>query len=308
MPGQRAEPACEFVLATWAYSDNVEQLSMGDSQPLVSIVIAVLNGVATLPRGIDSVASQTYARKELLVIDGGSTDGTLDVIRSRSADIAYWESGPDRSLYHAFNKALAHAKGDWIYFLGSDDYLWNSRVLESIAGSLAQAYPPARIVYSRAAFVADNGEILEILGYPWESFRNRFLQGSMIPHQAVFHHRSLFEAHGPFDDSFKVGGDYEMLLRELKQADPLFVPGVIVAGYQFGGGSSTPENSLKVLRAIRVAHLRHGIRFPGLLWLLTCARVYARLFLWHILGERLAKKVIDGARVLVGKKPFWTRV
>ena len=281
---------------------------MSQSQPLVSTVIAVLNGVQTLSRTIDSVASQTYVAKELLIIDGGSTDGTLDVIRSHAASIAYWESGPDRSLYHAFNKALAHAKGDWIYFLGSDDYFWDEHVLDSIATSLSRAYPPIRIVYGRVAFVAENGRILEILGHPWESFRPRFLQGSMIPHQGVFHHKSLFEAHGLFDDSFKVGGDYEMLLRELMHSDPLFVPDVIVAGYQFGGGSSKPENSLRVLRAIRKAHLRHGMRFPGLRWVLTCVSVYARLILWRVLGERLAKKIVDSARVLVGKAPFWTRI
>jgi glycosyltransferase involved in cell wall biosynthesis len=244
----------------------------------------------------------------LLIIDGGSSDGTLEIVRSNSAHIAYWETGPDRSLYHAFNKALTHAKGDWLYFLGSDDYLWDGKVLESLAPYLSKAYPPTRIVYGRAAFVAANGEVLEFLGEPWGKFRRKFFQGRMIPHQGTLHHRSLFEAHGPFDDSFRVGGDYEMLLREFKHGNPIFVPDIIVAGYQFGGGSSRPENSINVLRAIRVAQRKHGLRFPGTLWIGAWIKVRLRQFLWRIVGEIRAKRILDAGRALIGRKPFWTRL
>src|SRR5437588_11520414 len=92
--------------------------------PLLSIVIGVLNNAATLGRCIESVLAQDYKNRELIVIDGGSTDGSLEIVREHAAKLAYWESKPDRGGYHAFNKGLQKASGEWIYFLGSDDYLW----------------------------------------------------------------------------------------------------------------------------------------------------------------------------------------
>lgn len=281
---------------------------MSSGPTRISVVIALLDRRETLERCIDSVAGQTYAQREIVVIDGGSTDGSLEILRARAKQLAYWESQPDRGLYHAFNKALQKTTGDWIYFLGADDFLWERQALEKMAPHLARALPEHRVVYAQANFVTAAGEVLETMGAPWEGFRRRFLQGFTIPHQATFHHRSLFEARGPFDESFRMGGDYEMLLRELPQRAPLFVPGVIVAGYQFGGGSSAPANTLEVLRVVRRAQRRNGIRFPGLLWHAAVARALIRVALWKVLGERAAKRLLDWGRALMGKPAFWTRI
>lgn len=274
--------------------------------PFITVIVALLNGSRTLERCLDSVAGQTYRGWELIVQDGGSTDGSVEILKANAGRIAFWASEPDRSLYDAFNKALRRARGEWIYFLGADDYLWNDRVLESIVPYLIKAYPPSRVVYGKVAYIGKHGEVLGFPGEPWN--RRRFMQGMMIPHQGVMHHRSLFEVHGPFNDSIKFAGDFEMLLRELKTADPVFVPDVIVAGYRFGGGSSLPENSLKVLRALRTGQLKNGIRFPGALWIGSLLRVCVRLALWRVLGAERAKRVLDWGRALWGKDPFWTRI
>lgn len=276
--------------------------------PLISVVIALLNGGSTLKRALDSVVQQDYADHELIVMDGGSTDGSVDIVRGYAASIYYWESQKDRGLYHAFNKALARIRGDWVYFLGADDFLWDPQVFARMAPHLASAYPPHRVVYGRANFMSERGEVLEVLGQPWAQFRARFRQGFMIPHQAVFHHRSLFEVHGAFDESYRTSGDYDMLLRELKSAPALFVPEVVVAGYQFGGGSSTPRNTLVVLRERRRAWARSGLNAPGLLWYMAEMRALLRVALWAVLGERLAKRVLDLGRAMLGKPPLWTRI
>ena len=281
---------------------------MERAAPRISVVVALLNRRATLERCLDSVIGQSYAGRELLVIDGGSTDGSIEVLRARGAALAYWESKPDRGLYHAFNKALAKASGDWIYFLGADDYLWEPRALEKMAPHLARAAPQHRVVYAQAHFVSAAGEILETMGAPWEGMRRRFLQGFMIPHQATFHHRGLFEERGGYDESFRMGGDYELLLRELPTRAPLFVPGIVVAAYQFGGASSAPQNTLEVLRVVRRAQRANGIRFPGLLWHAAVARALLRVTLWKLLGERAAKRLLDLGRALLGKPAFWTRI
>ena len=99
--------------------------------PSISIVVAVFNGAHTLQRCIDSVITQDYPDKEIIIMDGGSTDGTVDILRSNSRRIAYWESRRDRGIYHAWNKGLQQAHGEWIIFLGADDVLYNERVLET---------------------------------------------------------------------------------------------------------------------------------------------------------------------------------
>jgi glycosyltransferase involved in cell wall biosynthesis len=85
------------------------------SKPLISVIVAVYNGAKTLQRCIDSVSDQTYPNKELIIIDGGSTDGTIEIIRSNQDQITYWQSEPDNGIYHAWNKALDHASGDGIW-------------------------------------------------------------------------------------------------------------------------------------------------------------------------------------------------
>jgi len=285
----------------------LEYCNVDSEQPLISVVVAVLDNAATLERCLESVSAQTLRRVELIVMDGGSTDGGVEILRRHAPRIAYWESQRDRGLYHAFNKALAKARGEWLYFLGADDYLWDASVFERIAPHLAAARPEHRIVYGQANFVSARGEILEVLGRPWSEFRGRFLQGFMLPHQAVFHHRSLFEARGVFNEEVRIGGDYELLLRELKERPAHFVPDMVVAGYQFGGGSSEPRNSLKILQVVRRAQQLNGIT-PGLLWYAAAARTWLRVALWKVLGEQGAKRLLDRGRALLGKPPFWTRV
>src|SRR5262245_16489663 len=132
---------------------------MAPAAPRISIVVALLNRRATLERCLDSVSGQSYAARELLVIDGGSADGSVEILQRRAAELAHWESAPDRGLYHAFNKALDRARGDWLYFLGADDYLWDGRALERMAPHLERAAPQARVVYAQANFVSPRGEV-----------------------------------------------------------------------------------------------------------------------------------------------------
>lgn len=275
---------------------------------LISVVVPVLNNRATLRRCLDSVLGQRGGSVELVVVDGGSTDGSVDILREYGDRLRNWESRPDGGVYPAFNRGVRRAKGDWLYFLGSDDWLWSKDVMQDMAPHLAAAYPQYRVVYGQIAYVNQRSETLLLQGEPWARFRRHFLQGHIIPHQAVFHHRSLFDEHGLFNEEFRVAGDYEFLLRELKQRPAQFVPGIIVAAYQYGGGSGVSENWLRVLRERRRAYALNDIGFPGLLWYWFAARIVLRAALWKILGARAAGRLLDWARALLGKRAFWTRV
>src|SRR5262245_53799273 len=101
------------------------------SPPLVTIIIGVRNGAATLARCLDSIAAQTLTSRETIVMDGASTDGTVGLLKAR-ADVQ-WRSEPDRGLYDAWNKALRLRRGAWVLFLGADDCFVDAHVLEQFA-------------------------------------------------------------------------------------------------------------------------------------------------------------------------------
>jgi len=254
--------------------------------PLISVIVAVFNAVATLQRCIDSFSDQTYPDKELIIIDGGSNDGSLNVLEANANRITYWESKPDRGIYHAWNKGLAHTRGEWLYFMGADDYFWSSDVLDRMAPHLTAAYPPLAVVYGRRALVNDKGQTLSLWGQNWARIRQEFLQHQMtIPHQCLFHHRSLF-LNGGFDETFRITGDYELLLRYLKWGEARFVENLIVAGMRVGGLSTTRTNLITMVRENIRAQKKNRIPVSVLHQGWAFAKIVARLGLLQVAGER----------------------
>lgn len=271
-------------------------------------MVATYNGAATLQQCINSIALQTYQHKELIVIDGGSTDGTVELLKTSQQKITYWVSEPDRGIYHAWNKALPRARGEWICFLGADDHFWDEHVLTRMAEELAKLLPEIRVAYGQIMLLNGGGERLYAVGEPWERLRQRFLKSMCIPHPGMMHRRSLFEEHGGFDESFRIAGDYELLLRELKTADAAFIPNLVTVGMRQGKGeSSHPAATLRVLQETRRAQRMHGQRLPSRSWFFSVTKAYFRLLLWHVFGEPIARKTLDFGRRLLGQPAYWTR-
>ena len=279
-----------------------------ESQTSFTVIIAVYNNVESLERCIKSFVDQDYAKKELIIIDGKSTDGTVDIIRNNHDNIAYWESEPDSGIYHAFNKGVSHATGEWIIFLGSDDYFCNSDVLSNVAEKLALNSNSVRLVYGRVAMVSAKGEVLQIMNKSWEKSKYNFLQFCNINHQGVFHHYSLFKEKGLFDESFRYAGDYELLLRELKDNDAYFLADNIIAYMQIEGVSSSPENYLKVYKEFYTARSKNAVK--GIPWLLVFLflTAYIRLTIIKIVGNQITNKITDLYRKLAGRPPLWTKL
>lgn len=280
---------------------------MSHPLPLISVIVAVYNGDKTLQQCIDSFAVQTYVNKELIIIDGGSKDATVDVLKANQAKIAYWVSEPDHGIYNAWNKGLAQAHGEWICFLGADDYFWDALVLERVAAQLAMVPSGIRVAYGRIMLVSPTGSNLFSVGEPWREVKRHFQQVMCIPHQGVMHRRSLFEQRGQFDESYQICGDYELLLRELTMVDAFFIPDIILVAMRQGGVSSDPANSLVCLRETRAAQRKNGQRWPGRIWLMSMAKAYVRLLLWNLLGENEARRILDFGRRIVGLPAFWTK-
>jgi len=279
-----------------------------NTQPRITTVVAVLNGAATISRCINSVSQQTYAGKELIVIDGGSSDGTVDVLKANTEKITYWESEKDNGIYNAWNKALEHVTGEWVIFLGADDFLWDAVVLEKLASYLMKVQENTKVVYCQSILVDSEKNELARLGEPWHKIKRRFPYTMGIPHSATFYRRPVFNDRGKFDESFRIAGDFEFLLREFRYSKPLFIPDLVTTGMQHGGVSSNAANSLLVLREMRIAQKRYGFTIPGLTWIILFTRVRLRVALQCCLGNRMSAEVLDWGRKLIGRKPFWTRI
>lgn len=279
-----------------------------ESKPLMTVIVAVFNGAKTLQQCIDSVALQTYENKELIIIDGGSQDGTIDLLKANKAKIQYWISEPDRGIYNAWNKGVSQAKGEWICFLGADDFLWNAQSISDFEKALREVPCDTRVAYGKVMLLNELAQNIYPVGEPWLDIKDRFKQVMCIPHQGVMHRRSLFEQHGIFDESFRIAGDYELLLRELRDNDAVFIDGVILAGMRQGGISSTPANSMRALKEIRRAQKLHGLMRPGKIWFLALIRSYIKAWLWIIFGEEHVKKLLDHYRRIMKLPLYWTKL
>lgn len=280
---------------------------MSDPQPPVTIVVATWNSALRLSRCLDSVAGQTYAHREVIVKDGGSTDGTLDIIRANAGTVTHWESSPDRGIYDAWNKALVHARGEWIGFLGADDYLWSPTALEQLARAAATRRPRTRLLSGRVAVVNREGEILQVLGRPWRRWSRNSLRWLPLPYPGVFHHRSVFADVGGFDDSFRIAGDYDLLVRVLEASDVEFVPEVLT-GMEWGGISSATDSELKMLREIAMVWQKHGLaRTPTPSWWWAYAKAGVRVGVRRVIGEPAASRLFDAYRRARGRQEFWTK-
>ncbi len=228
-------------------------------QPQISVIIAVRNGAPTLRRAVDSVLEQTYPHLELLVVDGASTDGTLAILESYADRIAWWISEPDTGVFNAWNKALGHVTGDWVCFLGADDRYRDGTVMATMAAAMVADGGEHRVLYAGIDRHLVDGSLKERHDREWtRGRRRRFRRGTMIPHPATFHHVSVFEERGLFDERFKIAGDYEFLLREVLDNPPLHVPAVIV-DMQGGGLSNQPSTRSLMFREIHRARYMHGI-------------------------------------------------
>lgn len=251
----------------------------------ISVVMSVFNGAATLERALQSVIRQNDPDWELIVVDGGSGDGSVDILRRYDAEIARWISEPDRGIYDAWNKAVGLASGEWLIFLGCDDWFWRGDVLARMRPHLAAAYPAHRLVYASVARTLDDGSLLCYAGAPWPVIARRFMSEMTIPHQAAFHHRSLFQGPVPFDTRYRIAGDYDLLLREIRERPPKFIPDLIVAAQAVGGASTEPGNAVGCLVEFYRARARNGLPGVNPPWLWLLVRAAAKGLLARLAGE-----------------------
>ncbi|MBK9130723.1 MAG: glycosyltransferase [Gammaproteobacteria bacterium] len=185
--------------------------------PLVSVITVTYNRAATLVDTIHSVLAQTYSNIEYIVIDGGSTDDTLELLRSNDHSIDYWMSEPDTGIYDAINKGIRTARGEYIGLLNSDDYFSSNESVAAIVSTLRSGSFDA--VHGDLKIVSRKDTTHVQRYYRLNGFKPGHLRYGIIPaHPTFYCKRSLYEKVGPYKTDYRVSADSEMMIRTIIRA------------------------------------------------------------------------------------------
>ena len=234
----------------------------------ITVITAVYNRVNTIAQAVQSVDDQTYDNVEHLVIDGASTDGTLEQLSSCMNDRSVLVSEPDKGIYDALNKGLSRATGDIVGMMHSDDFFADTRVLESVAAAFAD--PAIDAVYGDLDYVAkDNTSRILRHWNSGEYHSSQLSRGWMPPHPTLYLRRSVIERWGGFDTNFQIAADYDAILRYFGQGRirAAYIPRVLVK-MRMGGESNRSLSRIWLKTSEDYTALRrNGVGgFRTLLW------------------------------------------
>lgn len=247
-------------------------------QPKISIVTVVYNGVSLIERTIISVLSQTYTNIEYIIIDGASTDGTLNLIEKYESKIALIHSGKDDGIYDAMNKGLKDSTGDYILFLNAGDELFSNDTIEKTLTGIQNA----DVYYGNSAIVNSTGRILgdRRLTPPetleWTSLK----YGMCISHQSFIARRLLCDF---YDTNYKVSADIDWVIKVLKQSDKVVNTHLYISKF-LEGGTSNKRRKKALLERFFIMVKHYGF-FQTLISHLVI------LFRWPV--HRLTKKTMS---------------
>lgn len=206
--------------------------------PIISIITITYNSAKTLPHTINSIRSQTYRNVEYIVVDGGSTDGTLDIVEANRDLVSKWVSEPDGGIYDAINKGIAMATGDYVGLLHADDMMADTNVLQSIHRAIDQHRPDA--LYGDLDYIAADNSGRVIRRWISSPFHPSMLKrGWMPPHPTLYVKREWFNRIGNYNQQMKIAADYDFILRLFSKPElqTIYIPQCLVK-MRVGGASN----------------------------------------------------------------------
>jgi len=248
-------------------------------EPKISIITVSFNSQSTIKHTIQSVASQDYQNKEYILIDGASTDWTLDIISFLKDKINYFVSEKDNGIYNAMNKGIKASSGDIIGILNSDDFYSNNEVLSKVANIFEET--DCDCLYGDLVYV-DKGDARNIVRY-WKSgeFSKRKLRmGWMLPHPTFFVKKEIYEKYGLYNLKLKTAADYEMILRLLHN-DSIkveYLPEILIKMRIGGESNSSFLNRLKGNYEDNLAWDMNNLRKPPFIRFLKPLRKIKQFF------------------------------
>ena len=229
----------------------------------ISIITVSYNSSKTIKDTIESVLSQDYSNIEYIIIDGGSTDGTVDIIKKYADKISYFVSEPDKGIYDAMNKGIKAANGDIVGILNSDDFYPNSYVISNVAKTFVNQACDA--VYGDLVYVKEN-DTSKIARY-WQSGEystSSIKNGWMLPHPTFFVKKEMYERYGYYNTDLKSAADYEMILKLLykRNINAFYIPMILVKMRMGGASNSSLLNRLRANREDGLAWTKNQLNKP----------------------------------------------
>ena len=222
----------------------------------ISVITVVYNDVKHIRETMESFFSQTWEEKEYIVIDGGSTDGTAEVIKEYADRLAYWCSEKDAGVYDAMNKGIALATGDYVCFLNAGDELHEDDTLQLMVHSLAGLNELPDVIYGETAIVDEEGHFLRMrrLSAPeqltWKSFR----EGMLVCHQAFFARRDRAVK---YDLHYRFSADFDWCIRIMKQSKILHNTHLTLIDY-LNEGMTTRNHKASLKERFRIMCKHYG--------------------------------------------------
>lgn len=237
----------------------------------ISLITVTRNAQKTIGRCIESVIAQNYNNIEYIIIDGASTDDTLEIISKYKKHVDFLISEPDGGIYHAMNKGLALATGDAIGVLNADDYFADDNVIGAVANVFAD--PATAALYGDLDYVRPSGTVVR----KWRSKAYRpglFNFGWMPPHPTFYCRKVVFDRLGGYDLSYGTAADYELMVRfiHLHQSRLSLLPKTMVKMGLGGVSNKNMTNRIQAWRADYKAMRANGVAVPALAILLKPLR------------------------------------
>ena len=232
----------------------------------ISVITAVVNNRAHIAEALESVLAQDHPDVELIVIDGNSRDGTLEVLQAYAGSINVLVSEPDRGIYDALNKGIARASGEVVGFLHSDDLFADAAVLSRVAAAFAD--PAVSAVYGDLQYVRKDDTRRVVRHWKSAPFRTRLLaRGWMPPHPSLYVRREWYERIGGFDTRYRIAADYFSILQLFSQPGfkAVYLPQVLVKMRVGGASNRSLANIVRKSREDLDALRRSGVGGVGAL-------------------------------------------
>lgn len=229
----------------------------------ISIITATYNSGRTLTDTLESVLRQSYTDIDYVIVDGGSKDNTLDIIRqyeSRFKGRMRWISEPDKGIYDAMNKGIRMAAGDVVGLLNSDDFYTSNDVLEYVAKTMSD--PNVDAVYGDIHYVNDDDLTHCVRYYSSRVFRRGLMRMGFMPaHPSFYCRRTIYERYGAFDTSLRIAADFENLLRLIyvNCIRIKYIPKDFVTMRTGGASSSGMISHKRILKEHMVAYKQNGV-------------------------------------------------
>ncbi len=240
--------------------------------PSVSVIVAVFNRAATLQSCLDSIFAQSVQPLETIVCDGGSTDGSREILAANDGRLTYWHSQRDRGVPHAWNMALTRATGEWVCFLGADDRFAKSTSVATLLDALTD--PADNYVSGQAVLVDDGGRARRVVGtrWDWEQMKNY----QNIAHPGSLHRRDLFAQYGNFSEAYPIAFDYDFLLRVGRAIKAEFVAEPVTLMGMSGQSNTQAWRAFRENRRIQTQHPEIGPAAAAINHAIAAAKQIAR--------------------------------